>query len=158
MRNSMATRLVLKIRRCKICLIEDTFLDYSCKYQEVSNQTRKRREGGVGGWVLAARLEKGGTFFPSPQRGNRPFPHMGRPTDKASSASRPPVEGASIWKWGLPYHQTRWGGGYRTNPGKIGLSLVKCFFAHLLVSTVQFYGIVPIVPTVVRVSSYLYIS
>ena len=44
-----------------------------------------------------------------------------------------------MWKWGLPHHQTRWGGGYRTNPGKIGLSLVKWFFAHLLSTTPFIY-------------------
>ena len=51
--------------------------------------------------------KKRGTFPPSPQRESRLFPYMARPTDKASSAFRPPVEGGSILKWGLP---TTWGG------------------------------------------------
>ena len=84
----------------------------------MSNQTRKRREGDVGGWVLAARLKKGGTFPPSPQRGNRPFPHMGRPTDKASSAFRLPRGGGFSMEVGTTPSPDQVGGWVSDQPQK----------------------------------------
>jgi len=58
-------------------------------------------------------------------------PHVERPMDKASSAlSPPPGEGALMWNWRLPTTRPGGGGGVSEHPLKIGVSLVKCLFAH----------------------------
>ena len=68
----------------------DLLLQKNAPSQELSNQTRKRREDGVGGGFWPPGWKTKGYFFPSPQRGDRPFPRMERPTDKARTAFRPP--------------------------------------------------------------------
>ena len=89
--------------------------EITSKGQEVGNQTRKRRGVEMGGWVLwPPGWKKGVHPPPLPKRGNRPFPHMGRPTDKASSASRPPWRGPQYGSGDYP--TTRPGGGVGIGP------------------------------------------
>jgi hypothetical protein len=51
--------------------------------QEVGNQTTRRREGGVGRWLLAVRLEKRHPFSRLLQRRDRQFPSIEHPTDNS---------------------------------------------------------------------------
>jgi hypothetical protein len=103
--------------------------------QEVGNQTTRRREGGVGRWVLAVRLKKRHPFFRLPQRRDRPFPYIEHPTDNVRAVFRyfhRPRGGGLNMEMYTTHHQTRWGGRNRRISGKMTLSLVNCFFAHLL--------------------------
>jgi len=88
------------------------------------------RVGWGGG--LAARLEKKGTFPcntpPSPQRGGRSFPHMGRPTDKASSAFRHPRGGGLNIKVGTTPPPDQVGGWVSDQPQKNRPLIGQMFF------------------------------
>jgi len=91
--------------------------------------------GYVGRWVLAVRLEKRHPFSRLPQRRDGLFPcieHQRTTLGRQFGISIAPREGGSILKWALLHHQTRWGGRNRRISGKMALSLVKWFFAHLL--------------------------
>ena len=72
--------LLLFLVRCSLlvgsfvtCITSQTY--YSTN-QEVGNQTTRRREGGVGRWVLAVRLEKRHPISRLPQRRDRLFPYI----------------------------------------------------------------------------------
>ena len=101
--------LLLFLVRCSLlvgsfvtCITSQTY--YSTN-QEVGNQTTRRREGGVGRWVLAVRLEKRHPISRLPQRRDRLFPYIEHPTDNSTAGIGifiAPREGGSVWKWALP--------------------------------------------------------
>jgi len=91
--------------------------------------------GGVGGWVLADRLEKD-PILPPPQRRDRSFPYIEHPTDVSRAVFRYFYRhrggGLNVGK-GATHHQT--GGRGRNRRiicGKMTPSLAKWFFAHLM--------------------------
>jgi len=125
------------LRGCHVKRLRLKILYFS---QEVGNQTTRRREGGVGRWVLAVRLEKDTLFFRLPQRRDRLFPYIEHPKGNSRAVFRyfhRPRGGGLNMEMGTTHHQTRWGGRNRRVSGKMALSLVKWFFAHLLTSPVK---------------------
>ena len=97
------------------------------------------RVGWGGGGVGRPAGKKGYIFPLAPGGGTGHSPIWGAQRTRPARRSATPVEGASLWKWGLPHHQTA-GGWVSDQPQKIGLSLVKWFFAHLLVLAVENLG------------------
>ena len=87
----------------------------------MANQTTRRREGGVGRWVLAVRLEKRQLSFRLPQRRDRLFPYIEHPSDNFRAVFRyfhRPRGGGLNMEMGTTHHQTRWGVGIERSMDK----------------------------------------
>jgi len=85
--------------------------------------------GGVGFGCPAG---KRGTYSPRPRGGTGHSPY-GAPNGLGQlGIPPPPWRGPQNGSGDYPTTRPGGGGGYRTNPRKIGPSLVKWFFAHLL--------------------------
>jgi len=92
----------------------------------VSNQTRKRRDGGVGGWVLAARLEKKGHIFSRAPEEEPAIPPYGAPNGQGQLGI--PRGGGLNLELGTTPPPDQVGGRGLGDLWKIALSLVRWFF------------------------------
>ena len=106
----------------------------------------ERREGVRVGWGRgAADWLSGWKKAPSSrhtQRRDRLFSYIEHPTDNTRAVFRyfhPPGEGGQYGNGDYPPPDLSGGGQNRSIPGKMALSLVKCFFTHLLI-VAHFYN------------------